>query len=108
MTKTSTALTAAQKKAYRAIGHRLEPVVMVGEKGISEGLLLELERALDDHELIKVKIAAGDREAKAELIKELLTKSRSLLVQKIGNIALILRLNPNGSAKLSNISKYQY
>lgn len=99
-------LSAAQKKAYRAIGHNLEPVVMVGEKGISEALLLELERALDDHELIKVKIAAADREAKAEIIQELITKSRSVLVQKIGNIALILRLNPNADAKLSNINKH--
>lgn len=103
MPNSSKPITSAQKKAYRAIGHNLDPVVMVGEKGLTEALLLELDRALDDHELIKVKIAAGDREAKAELIEALLLKSQASLIQKIGNIALILRLNPN--AKLSNINK---
>lgn len=103
MPNSSTTITSAQKKAYRAIGHNLDPVIMVGDKGLTEGLLLELDRALDDHELIKVKIAAGDREAKAELIEALLLNSKASLIQKIGNIALILRLNPN--AKLSNINK---
>lgn len=105
MSNSSIQLSAVQKKAYRAIGHTLEPVVTIGDKGLSEGFLLELERALDDHGLIKVKITGGDREIKSKLLQELLEKSRASLIQKIGNIALILRLNPNSNPKLSNLNK---
>ena len=56
-----------ESKQYRAIGHRLRPVVTVAGKGLSEGVMQELERALCDHELIKVKLVVGSREARREL-----------------------------------------
>lgn len=96
-------LTAADKKQYRAIAHNLNPVIIVGDKGLSDGLLDELNRALDDHELIKVKIASTERDVRAQLIEELCEKSKASLIQTIGKIAILLRKNPKPNPKLSNL-----
>ncbi|WP_097458942.1 ribosome assembly RNA-binding protein YhbY [Mangrovitalea sediminis] len=96
-------LSAEQRRQYRAIAHNLKPVVMVGEKGLSEGLKQELERALDDHELIKVKIASNDREERQEIVEEICTATGAELVQSIGKIAVILRRAAKPNRKLSNL-----
>ena len=95
--------TNEQKKAYRTIGHSLKPIVSVASKGLTENVLEELNRALDDHELIKIKIAVGDREARDLVLKSIVTDTRADLVQQIGNVALLLRKNPNAKPKLSNL-----
>ncbi|NCZ63912.1 MAG: YhbY family RNA-binding protein, partial [Cellvibrionales bacterium] len=56
-TPKATTLKNSELKQYRAIAHRLNPVVMIGGQGVSDGVLAELDRALKDHELIKLKIA---------------------------------------------------
>lgn len=96
-------LTAAQKKQYRAIAHDLNPVIIVGDKGLGEGLMQELNRALDDHELIKVKVAFNDRDDRANVIDDLCQKTQSTLVQTIGKIAVILRKADKPNPKLSNL-----
>lgn len=95
--------TNEQKTAYRTIGHSLKPIVSVASKGLTENVLEELNRALDDHELIKIKIAVGDREARDLVLKSIVTETRADLVQQIGNVALLLRKNPNAKPKLSNL-----
>lgn len=97
-------LTNEQKKMYRSIGHRLKPVVTVAGNGLSAAVIDELNRALDDHELIKVKVAVGDRDAKNQVIKEMVNKVAAILVQQIGNTALLLRRNPKAKAQLSNLA----
>ena len=97
-------LTNEQKKMYRSIGHRLKPVVTVAGNGLSAAVIDELNRALDDHELIKVKVAVGDRDAKNQIIKEMVNKVAAILVQQIGNTALLLRRNPKAKAQLSNLA----
>ncbi|MCF8975357.1 YhbY family RNA-binding protein, partial [Pseudomonas edaphica] len=57
-------LTQEQKKQYKSIGHHLKPVLIVADNGLTEGVLAELERALGDHELIKIKVNILDREAR--------------------------------------------
>ena len=56
-------------KQLRAIGHKLKPVVTIAGNGLTDGVCAELERALGDHELIKVKLAAGSRETRAALAR---------------------------------------
>ena len=97
------ALTSAQKKQYRAIAHSLSPIIMVGDKGISEGLLQELNRALDDHELIKIKIALNDRDDRATVIDDLCKQTKATLIQSIGKVAIILRQTKQPNPKLSNL-----
>ena len=96
-------LTPEQKKQYRTIGHNLNPIVTVAGKGLTENIQLEVDRALEDHELIKVKFAVGDREIKKKLIKELCTIVEATIVQEIGNIALIYRPSIDPNPKLSNL-----
>ena len=96
-------LTNAKKREYSSIGHNLNPVVMVAENGISQGVVEETSRALDDHELIKVKFNISDRDDRAELIKELCKATSAELIQTIGKIALILRFAEERNERLSNL-----
>ncbi|MCL6415438.1 YhbY family RNA-binding protein [Aestuariirhabdus sp. Z084] len=98
-------LTAQQKKHYRAIGHKLNPVVTVAGKGLYDGVIEETLRALEDHELIKVKFSVGDRDAKNQLIPQLCDRCGAELVQTIGNIALILKHADKPKAHLSNLTR---
>ncbi|WP_431024986.1 ribosome assembly RNA-binding protein YhbY [Halomonas sp. H5] len=100
-------LSQAQKKAFRSIGHHLNPVVTLSENGISEGVLAELDRALADHELIKVKLALPERDDRAAMIEELVATSGAELVQTIGKMALLYRKNPKANPKLSNIKRFE-
>lgn len=96
-------LTAEQKKHLRTLGHNLNPIVMVAGNGLSENIQLEVDRALEDHELIKVKFAVGDRTLKRQLIRELCDIVEAQLVQEIGNIALLYRKAQEPNPKLSNL-----
>jgi RNA-binding protein len=96
-------LDQSRKKQMRTIGHHLSPIVTISEKGLSEGVHLELERALDDHELIKVKLALGDPTSRRELAADLCTEHKAELVQQIGKIILIFRKAGKPNPKLSNL-----
>ncbi|HHB3742525.1 TPA: ribosome assembly RNA-binding protein YhbY [Pseudomonas aeruginosa] len=98
--------TQEQKKQFKSIGHHLKPVLIVAENGLTEGVLAELERALNDHELIKVKLALAERDDRRALLDELCAQSRSDLVQSIGKMALVYRKNPKPNKNLSNISRF--
>ncbi len=88
-------LTESQKKYLRGRGHQLKPIITVGNAGLSESVLAEFESTLAHHELIKVKVRAGDREVRDEIIVQLCDKHAAVLVQRIGNIALMYRPNPD-------------
>ncbi len=93
----------AKRKQLRAIGHKLKPVVMVAGRGITEGVEAELERALEDHELIKVKLAiaeAGDRKL---VVQHICEEHKAELVQAIGKVVLIYRAARKPNPKLSNL-----
>ena len=64
------ALTNEQKKHFKSIGHHLKPVLIVADNGLTEGVLAELERALSDHELIKVQLRIIEREDRLAAISE--------------------------------------
>jgi RNA-binding protein len=98
-------LSAAQKKHFRSLGHSLHPLVTVAGNGLSDNVMEELNRALNDHELIKVKFAVGDRDVKKAVMEDMVKASQSALVQSIGNIALIYRRNPNADPKKSNVER---
>ena len=84
-------LTERQKKFLRRESHNLKPVITTGDKGITANLLKELENALEHHELIKVKVRVGDRDARDEMIATLVQKSSAILVSRVGNIAALYR-----------------
>ena len=101
------ALSSEQKKAYKRIGHHLKPIVMVSENGLTEGVMTELDRALTDHELIKIRLSVSDRDSKQALIEQLCKTSGAELVQVIGKMAILLRPAKKPNAQLSNLVRHK-
>ena len=87
----SSALSNPQKRYLRGLAHDLKPIVMVGAKGVTASLVAELDLALEQHELVKVKIAAEDRDARDTWISQLAEKSTASLVSRIGHTAVFYR-----------------
>lgn len=76
------ALSIHERKRLRQIGHVLNPVVMIGGQGLTDAVIEETLRALNDHELIKVKIAGEDREARTATIEAIVEATGAEAVQK--------------------------
>jgi RNA-binding protein len=87
-------VNSADKKKLRAEAHTLKPVVMIGQSGLTPAVLAEVELALDSHELIKVKIRA-ERQARKLISEKICTDTGAELIQTIGQISVIYRLNPD-------------
>jgi RNA-binding protein len=86
-------LNPAQKRFLRSKAHHLKPVVMVGQHGLGENVMHEINLALDAHELIKVKLSVGDREEKKRILGEVIDNSKAELIQNIGHVAVLFRRN---------------
>ena len=84
----------AEKKRLRAQAHNLKPVIIIGQSGLTKGVLAEIELALDCHELIKVKIRA-ERDERKKIMDEICTQTGAEFIQSIGQIMTLYRLNPN-------------
>ena len=87
------ALSPSQIRYLRGLAHSLKPVLLLGGKGVTAGVLKELEQALADHELIKVKLAGADKAERAIEIGKLVASSHAETVQTIGRIAVLYRRN---------------
>jgi RNA-binding protein len=88
-------LSDAQRKHLRRLGHDRNPIVLIGNAGLGPNLVAEMNRALADHELVKVRARVGDRELRDALLAELATATGSELVQRIGHVALFYRARPD-------------
>lgn len=84
-------LTERQKKFLRRQAHSLKPVVSAGDKGLSPAVVAEIESALEHHELIKISVRIGDRDARNSAIAQLVDKVGAILVSRVGNIAALYR-----------------
>jgi RNA-binding protein len=84
-------LTISQQRYLRGLAHDKKPVVMIGANGLSTAVLNELLLALEHHELLKVKVSVGDRDARDTLIDEMCHKAQAILVQRVGNIAILFK-----------------
>ena len=91
-------LSPDNKKHLRTIGHGLNPVVTVASKGLTDGVLAEIERALNDHELIKVRL-------KKQLINDICARLGGEAIQVIGHILLLYRKADKPNPRLSNLLK---
>ncbi len=86
-------LTEQQKKHLRRLGHALHPLVRLGHKGVTPAVVAELARALEDHELVKVRARTGDREARHSALAALAAATASEQVFTIGNVGLFYKKN---------------
>jgi RNA-binding protein len=84
-------LSEKQKKHLRRLAHPLHPLVALGNAGLTEGVVNELDRALTDHELVKVSARVGDRDARDAALDELAGRTSAVIVQRIGNIGVFYR-----------------
>lgn len=91
------ALTNKQKQFLRAQGHHLNPVVLLGQHGLTDAVMAEIELALSIHELIKVRIPGQDRDDKKDMMQQIATTTGSELVQSVGHIAVFYRPDPDGA-----------
>ena len=95
-----TILSTKQKQSLKGLAHHLSPVVMLGGNGLTEGVLAEIDNALNHHELIKVKIAGADRETKQLIIDAIVRETQSSNVQTIGHILVLYRPSEEGKIQL--------
>lgn len=96
-------LSTERKKQFRALGHKLNPIVTIADRGLTDGVKAELNRALDDHELIKVKLAVSEREDRKEAVEQLQALPGVEVIQQVGKVALLYRPNKKPNPKLSNL-----
>jgi len=97
-----TILSTKQKQFLKGLAHHLSPVVMLGGNGLTEGVLAEIDNALNHHELIKVKIAGADRETKQLIIDAIVRETKSSNVQTIGHILVLYRSSEEAKIQLSD------
>jgi len=85
------ALTLAHRRDLRALSHHIKPVVWIGAAGLSESVIRELDRALKSHELIKIKVAADERETREAMLEEICQRLSAAPVLHVGRMLVIYR-----------------
>jgi RNA-binding protein len=91
----SLTLTARDRVQLKARAHHLKPIVRVGQAGLSDAFIAEVERALADHELIKVRLDSDDRQARDAAADEICARTSSASVQRVGKVLVIWRPKPD-------------
>lgn len=97
--ESTSGLTPVERRALRASAHALQPVVAISQKGLSAGVLKEIDASLNAHELIKVKVHGIERDDRNALLTEICTALKCAPVQHIGNILILWRENPEKSVE---------
>ena len=87
-------LIAKQRQQLKAQAHKLKPIVLIGNNGLTEAVSKEINRALNDHELLKIRIPIQDREERQAVFTEICQSVQAEPVQLIGNIGIVYRKNP--------------
>lgn len=88
-------LSKKQIKFLRAKCHDLKAVIMLGQKGLTDEVLSELDNALVHHELVKIKLSVDDRDARKQMIADICDKTHSQEIQSIGKTLSVYRVNPD-------------
>ena len=86
-------LTSSERRTLKALAHKLEPVVIIGAKGLTDEVVAEIDRALKAHELIKVRAAALERDERGALVDEICGRTGAEQVQNVGKIFVLFRKN---------------
>jgi RNA-binding protein len=88
-------LSPAERRLLKAHAHKLHPIVMVGDKGLTESVLQAIDAGLKSHELIKVKVDSDDRAARETLLAKICAAVGASPVQHIGKVLVLYRENPS-------------
>ena len=87
-------LTVKQRQYLKGLAHPLEPVVMIGDKGLTEAVLKEINTSLLAHELIKIRVLGDDRKLRTDMIQQICASSGAELVQHIGKLLVVYKAHP--------------
>jgi len=87
-------LSLAKRRELRARAHALDPVVLIGSGGLSVSILADIDRALKNHELIKVRVRGADRQVRETFLESICRATGAEPVQHIGRILVVFRENP--------------
>jgi RNA-binding protein len=87
-------LTPSDQQALKKQAQRLKPVVQTGSAGLSAAVLAEIDRALNDHELVKIKLASPDRNAFMQEAERACAALEAICIQRIGRTVTLYRPNP--------------
>jgi RNA-binding protein len=91
-------LNPAQRKEFKARAHALHPLVIISEAGLTTGVVKEIERSLNAHELIKIRVVGDDREQRVLLFERICAAVGAAPVQHIGKLLVIYRPKPPAPA----------
>jgi RNA-binding protein len=94
-----TTLTPRERAHLKARAHALDPVVQTGSSGVTDRLVAEVDRALTAHELIKVKVASDDREARVAVGDEICARTDATVVHRVGKVLILWRPRPVDDAR---------
>ncbi len=97
MTLRGDAMEPRERKALKARAHALDPVVHIGDKGLSDAVLAEIDRALNSHELIKVRAGGMERDARDAALAEICRRLGAQPVQHIGKVLVVFRARPDAA-----------
>jgi RNA-binding protein len=92
-------LSPSARRALQARAHALEPVVIIGDAGLTASVLAEIDRSLGAHELIKIRVSGDDRDARAGILHEICARLGAAAVQQIGKILVVFRPAPEAKPK---------
>ena len=92
-------LTPSQRSDLRAAAHELKPVVIIGDKGLTDEVVAEIDRSLKAHELIKVRAVGDDRKLRSQWMQQICERLEAHPVQQIGKVFVIYRENEEGDAR---------
>lgn len=84
-------LSEKHRKQLRKLAHHRNVIVIIGQHGLTDNVMSEIEQALEAHELVKVRINAGERDARYAMIDRIAAQTHSDLVQRIGHVAVFFR-----------------
>jgi RNA-binding protein len=86
-------LSVKQRQYLKGLAHNLNPVVMIGDKGVTEAVIKEVITSLNAHEIIKIRVLGDDRKLRIAMIDDLCSKTGASLVQHIGKLLVLYRQN---------------
>lgn len=86
-------LTTKHKQQLKAQAHKLKPVVLLGNQGLTPAVEAEIDRALNDHELIKIRVANEDNSERQQIIEKICQATAAESIQIIGKIGILYRKN---------------
>lgn len=99
MQRRATLLNSRQISYLRGLGHHLDPVVSIGNHGLTAAVLKEIELALNAHELIKIKVAGDDRARRSAMLQDICAASGAVAVHHIGKQLIVYR--PSAKARIT-------